>query len=111
MGSLTNLSLFLFLSFFVLFLPYLCEADRHTPADGSAEAQSWPSNGQISFVGTQLRYRPNLPLVLKGLDIEIPASTRVGVVGRTGKYMHPPLPQNARHTLTLNLNLSTTNRS
>jgi len=31
-----------------------------------------------------LRYRPGLPLVLKGLDLDIPAGSKVGVVGRTG---------------------------
>lgn len=60
------------------------EADRHTPADNEAKQLSWPSEGKINFVGAELRYRPNLPLVLKGLDIHIPASSKVGVVGRTG---------------------------
>lgn len=64
------------------------EADRHTPADKLAERKSWPMEGQIDFVETQLRYRPNLPLVLKGLDIHIPASSKVGVVGRTGKFIY-----------------------
>jgi ATP-binding cassette subfamily C (CFTR/MRP) protein 1 len=31
-----------------------------------------------------LRYRANLPLVLKGLDIRIPSTSKIGVVGRTG---------------------------
>ncbi len=31
-----------------------------------------------------LRYRPNTELVLKGLEFEIPAGIKVGVVGRTG---------------------------
>ena len=31
-----------------------------------------------------MKYRPNTELVLKGLNIEIPAGTKVGVVGRTG---------------------------
>ena len=62
------------------------EADRHTPADEIAEKTKWPSDGQITFAGAKLRYRPNLPLVLKGLDIDIPASSKVGVVARTGKF-------------------------
>lgn len=61
------------------------EADRHTPEDDMAQKDSWPANGEIEFVGAKLRYRPHLPLVLKGLDIHIPASSKVGVVGRTGK--------------------------
>ena len=50
---------------------------------------SWPSGGRISFQEAKLRYRPGLPLVLRGLDIEIPERAKVGVVGRTGagKYL------------------------
>ena len=32
-----------------------------------------------------MRYRPGLPLVLKGLNVCIEAGTTCGVVGRTGK--------------------------
>ena len=32
----------------------------------------------------KLRYRPGLPLVLKGISCEIKAQEKVGVVGRTG---------------------------
>jgi len=44
----------------------------------------WPSQGEIIFNNVKLRYRPGLPLVLKGLDFVIPAQSKVGVVGRTG---------------------------
>lgn len=44
----------------------------------------WPSEGRIKFIDAKLRYRKGLPLVLKGLSIEIPARAKVGVVGRTG---------------------------
>lgn len=60
------------------------EADHHTPNDKIVEDEQWPSSGQITFAGVKLKYRPTLPLVLKGLDIIIPASSKVGVVGRTG---------------------------
>lgn len=39
---------------------------------------------QVRFEGVQMRYRPGLPLVLKGLTVTIPASSKAGVVGRTG---------------------------
>lgn len=39
---------------------------------------------QIEFKGVKMRYRPGLPLVLKGLDVCIEAGTTCGVVGRTG---------------------------
>ena len=59
------------------------EADRHTEADASA-GKDWPSKGEIQFIGAKLRYRSGLPLVLKGLDINIPTGSKVGIVGRTG---------------------------
>lgn len=36
------------------------------------------------FKNASLRYRPGLPRVLKGLDIELPKRSKIGVVGRTG---------------------------
>ena len=45
---------------------------------------SWPENGEIVFSDVKLRYRPGLPLVLKGLSIHIKPGERIGVVGRTG---------------------------
>ena len=45
---------------------------------------SWPFQGKVEFRDAFLKYRPNTELVLKGLNIEIPSGTKVGVVGRTG---------------------------
>jgi ATP-binding cassette subfamily C (CFTR/MRP) protein 1 len=59
------------------------EADRKTPTD-SLVPVNWPEKGEIQFIGSKLRYRQALPLVLKGLDIHIPAGAKVGIVGRTG---------------------------
>jgi ATP-binding cassette, subfamily C (CFTR/MRP), member 1 len=59
------------------------EAPRVTLEDSNL-ARHWPERGEIIFSGVKLRYRPELDLVLKGLDIHIPAGAKVGVVGRTG---------------------------
>jgi len=59
------------------------EGDRQTSVDESLP-EGWPSRGEIQIKGAKLRYRPSTPLVLKGLDINIPAGSKVGVVGRTG---------------------------
>jgi len=59
------------------------EGKRSTPMDLTLP-DKWPSRGEIKFEGVKLRYRPGLPLVLKGLNITIPATAKVGVVGRTG---------------------------
>ena len=58
------------------------EAPRDTSADGSLPPD-FPK-GAITFSNVEMRYRPGLPLVLKGLTLSIPAGAKVGVVGRTG---------------------------
>ena len=55
-----------------------------TPEDEDLPS-NWPAEGRIEFINSKLRYRPGLPLVLKGLNISIPPQSKVGVVGRTGK--------------------------
>ncbi|XP_023751709.1 ABC transporter C family member 8 isoform X3 [Lactuca sativa] len=45
---------------------------------------SWPSKGRIEFQDLKLRYRPNAPLVLKGISCTFEEGKRVGIVGRTG---------------------------
>ena len=45
---------------------------------------TWPSQGKISFKSVHARYDESLPDVVKGLSVEIPARSQVGIVGRTG---------------------------
>ncbi|XP_023610594.1 canalicular multispecific organic anion transporter 1 [Myotis lucifugus] len=44
----------------------------------------WPSKGEIQFNNYQVRYRPELDLVLKGITCDIRSQEKIGVVGRTG---------------------------
>ncbi|XVF74433.1 hypothetical protein PTKIN_Ptkin13bG0110000 [Pterospermum kingtungense] len=44
----------------------------------------WPSKSRIELQELKIRYRPNAPLVLKGISCTFQEGTRVGVVGRTG---------------------------
>ncbi|XP_019491823.1 PREDICTED: canalicular multispecific organic anion transporter 1 [Hipposideros armiger] len=44
----------------------------------------WPSKGEIQFNNYQVRYRPELDLVLKGITCDIRSTEKIGVVGRTG---------------------------
>jgi ATP-binding cassette subfamily C (CFTR/MRP) protein 4 len=50
----------------------------------AAAAAAWPVDGSIEVEGLTLRYRADLPFVLKGVRTSIPSGSRVGVVGRTG---------------------------
>ncbi|KAK1940419.1 ABC transporter C family member 3 [Phytophthora citrophthora] len=45
---------------------------------------SWPSQGAIKFDHLCLKYRPELPLVLRGVAMEIAAGEKIGICGRTG---------------------------
>ncbi|ETP52526.1 hypothetical protein F442_02503 [Phytophthora nicotianae P10297] len=44
----------------------------------------WPSQGAIKFDNVQLKYRPELPLVLRGVNMDITGGEKVGICGRTG---------------------------
>nr|CAC48162.1 multidrug resistance protein 2 [Canis lupus familiaris] len=44
----------------------------------------WPSKGEIRFNNYQVRYRPELDLVLRGITCDIRSMEKIGVVGRTG---------------------------
>ncbi|KAK1265019.1 ABC transporter C family member 8 [Acorus gramineus] len=52
--------------------------------DNNRPPSSWPSEGRIDFQDLKMRYRPNAPLVLKGITCTFVARNKVGVVGRTG---------------------------
>ncbi|CAM9972835.1 unnamed protein product, partial [Ectocarpus sp. 12 AP-2014] len=51
---------------------------------GCKPADGWPSKGNIEVRDMSMRYREDLPPVLKGLTLSIKGGSRVGVVGRTG---------------------------
>ncbi|KAI9350659.1 hypothetical protein BDR26DRAFT_929979 [Obelidium mucronatum] len=44
----------------------------------------WPETGSISFNNAEMRYRPDLPPVLKNLTLEVKGGEKIGIVGRTG---------------------------
>ncbi|KAK8017660.1 hypothetical protein PG993_013986 [Apiospora rasikravindrae] len=56
------------------------EAPEHTVEVRS----SWPEKGEIIFDNVEMRYRADLPLVLKGMNMHVMGGERVGIVGRTG---------------------------
>lgn len=58
------------------------EADPVLPHD-PIESE-WPIGGEVQFRDLEMRYRPDLPLTLKGVSFTIKPGEKVGIVGRTG---------------------------
>ena len=44
----------------------------------------WPKNGRVKMSNVSFKYRPDLPMVLKDISIDIKGGQKVGIVGRTG---------------------------
>uniref|UniRef100_A0ACB8FBB0 Multidrug resistance-associated protein 5 n=1 Tax=Sphaerodactylus townsendi TaxID=933632 RepID=A0ACB8FBB0_9SAUR len=49
-----------------------------------APPPDWPQEGEVIFENAEMRYRENLPLVLKKVSFTIKPKEKVGIVGRTG---------------------------
>ncbi|PQQ13144.1 ABC transporter C family member 10-like [Prunus yedoensis var. nudiflora] len=52
--------------------------DENRPAD------NWPTAGKVEIHDLKVRYRPNAPLVLRGINCIIEGGYKIGIVGRTG---------------------------
>ncbi|PIO34166.1 hypothetical protein AB205_0147260, partial [Aquarana catesbeiana] len=50
----------------------------------NAPPADWPQEGEIAFESAEMRYRENLPLVLKKVSFTIKPKEKIGIVGRTG---------------------------
>ncbi|KAG1673861.1 hypothetical protein FOA52_012886 [Chlamydomonas sp. UWO 241] len=65
------------------------EPEPEAAADTSPDVlklmpKDWPTHGAIEVEGLVMRYRPEMPLVLKGVSFSVLAGEKVGLVGRTG---------------------------
>ncbi|KAI8850823.1 P-loop containing nucleoside triphosphate hydrolase protein [Chytridium lagenaria] len=66
---------------------YGTEIANEAPMDlpgGKSTPANWPEHGAIVLKDVDLRYRPELPLVLKRLNASIRPGEKIGIVGRTG---------------------------
>ncbi|XP_049647656.1 ATP-binding cassette sub-family C member 6 isoform X3 [Accipiter gentilis] len=52
--------------------------------NGKLQGQVWLNEGKIEFRNYSLRYRPNLELALKHVNLTINGQEKVGITGRTG---------------------------
>ena len=51
-------------------------------------AAPWPSKGKLEIKDAVLKYRPELPLVLKGFSMAVQGGEKVGIVGRYVAFLH-----------------------
>jgi ABC-type bacteriocin/lantibiotic exporter with double-glycine peptidase domain len=54
-------------------------------------AAPWPGEGKLEIKDAVLKYRPELPLVLKGLSMSVEGGEKVGIVGRFVAFLKLPL--------------------
>ena len=45
---------------------------------------AWPAGGAVAFSDVVMRYRPDLPPVLRGVTFDVRAGQKCGLIGRTG---------------------------
>ncbi|XP_022960114.1 ABC transporter C family member 5-like [Cucurbita moschata] len=52
--------------------------------EDSRPLSTWPEYGAIELTDLKVRYKENLPLVLRGITCSFPGGKKIGIVGRTG---------------------------
>ncbi|KAF3781749.1 ABC transporter C family member 10 [Nymphaea thermarum] len=52
--------------------------------EGSRPAVNWPDVGKVEIQDLKIRYRPDTPLVLRGITCTFQGGQKIGIVGRTG---------------------------
>ncbi|KAL9625274.1 MAG: hypothetical protein Q9160_000676 [Pyrenula sp. 1 TL-2023] len=60
------------------------ETPQERREDSLDPPQGWPSTGRVEFKGLRASYAPSGDIVLKDLDVTIPAGSEIGIVGRSG---------------------------
>ncbi|KAJ3009692.1 UNVERIFIED_CONTAM: hypothetical protein HDU68_002544 [Siphonaria sp. JEL0065] len=65
---------------------YAINVNTEAPAilDSHRTPPSWPTQGKIEFKDLEMRYAPDLPLVIKGVSFKVDSAQKIGIVGRTG---------------------------
>ncbi|KAI8564952.1 hypothetical protein RHMOL_Rhmol03G0223000 [Rhododendron molle] len=94
-GLSLNLSLVLSIQNQCTLANYIISVERlnqymHIPSEAPEVIEenrppvSWPSVGKVEIQDLQIRYRPNAPLVLRGISCTFEGGHKIGIVGRTG---------------------------
>mmetsp|Transcript_9299 Transcript_9299/g.18968 ORF Transcript_9299/g.18968 Transcript_9299/m.18968 type:complete len:1308 (-) Transcript_9299:270-4193(-) len=66
-------------------LSQICGTTQEEEPDNPQDVpENWPEQGQVEFRDVSMRYRPELPLVLREMSFETLPAEKIGIVGRTG---------------------------
>jgi ATP-binding cassette, subfamily C (CFTR/MRP), member 1 len=57
---------------------------RSKMEDACRPERGWPHKGELQVKGVEVRYRDELPLVLRGVTFNVGPGEKVGICGRTG---------------------------
>ncbi|KAE8893583.1 Multidrug resistance-associated protein 4 [Phytophthora fragariae] len=60
------------------------EGYTRTASNKDSLSVDWPRTGAVVFENVSMRYRDDLPLVLKGVSFSVASGEKVGICGRTG---------------------------
>lgn len=66
------------------FFPQTLSLEAPARIKNKAPPPDWPQEGEVTFENAEMRYRENLPLVLKKVSFTIKPKEKIGIVGRTG---------------------------
>ncbi|KAM7463733.1 hypothetical protein LguiA_031854 [Lonicera macranthoides] len=94
-GLSLNLSLVLSIQNQCTLANYIISVERlnqymHVPSEAPEVIEqtrppvNWPATGKVVIEDLQIKYRPDTPLVLRGISCTFEGGHRIGIVGRTG---------------------------
>lgn len=65
---------------------YATDVEPEAPAliPATDPPPSWPAQGRIELTDLEVKYRPDLPPVLRRISLVVDGCSRVGIAGRTG---------------------------
>ena len=63
---------------------YACDIEQEPPHEipEAKPAAPWPSEGKLEIKDAVLKYRHELPLILKGFSMTVQGGEKIGIVGR-----------------------------
>ncbi|KAL5747604.1 hypothetical protein ACOSQ2_024901 [Xanthoceras sorbifolium] len=59
-------------------------SEAQTVVEDKRPAHNWPAIGKVEIYNLKVKYRPDAPLVLRGISCIIEGGQKIGIVGRTG---------------------------